>query len=298
VLFFFWNIDSTPSESWYQILGIVGGAAVLVAAGFLDDYGRLHSQIKLFVAMPLATMFLAAGGVRIVTWPFVDSLREDPNLTLLISLSLTLVWVVGITASLSIFDHMDGLCSGIAAVASGFFLVSAVIHGQILVGVLAAAVLGSTLGFLFWNFNPARIFLGDSGALLMGFLMATLGLKVKFPDLSEIQSWMVPVLILGVPIFDTALIIVSRIRRGLLPFASPGKDHTAHRLANLGFSHRSTVLILYGAGISLGSLALLVANRLSPTHSYVLIAGLSVTAIVAIMILERVPFQRQKPGPG
>ena len=107
---------------------------------------------------------------------------------------------------------------------------------------------------------------------------------------------MVPVLILGVPIFDTALIVVSRIRRGLVPFASPGKDHAAHRLANIGFGHRGAVLILYGAAIFLGSLAFLVATRLSASESYVLLAVLGLAAIIAILIFEKAPFQRQEKG--
>ena len=233
VLFFFKDIYSLAPEAWYQILGILGGVSLLVIVGLLDDHGLLHSQIKLFLAMPLSAIILAAGGVRIITWPFVDSFRSNPILFLFISFGLTVAWMVAITASFSIFDHMDGLCSGIAAVASVFFLILSIEHGQILVGGVAAAMLGATLGFLRWNFNPARIFLGDSGALLIGFIMAMLSIKVKFLGLPEIQSWMVPVLILGVPIFDTTLIVVSRIRRGLVPFASPGKDHAAHRLARI-----------------------------------------------------------------
>lgn len=296
ILFFFGDVYSRAPEAGYQILGILGGTTVLVVVGVLDDYGRLHYQVKLFLAMPLSAIILAASGVRIIT-PFVDSFHSDPIPFLFISSGFTLVWVVAITAAFSILDHMDGLCSGIAAVASVFFLILSVQHGQVLVAVLAAAMLGATLGFLWSNFNPARIFLGDSGAMLIGFVMAILGIKVNFPGLSEIQSWMVPVLILGVPIFDTALVIVSRIRRGLVPFASPGKDHTAHRLASLGFGHRGVVLILYGAGIFLGSLALLVAYRLSTSESFVLIAVLGLAAIVTIIILEKVPFQRQGKGP-
>ena len=296
ILFFFRDIYTTSPEAWYQILGILGGVTVLVVVGFLDDNGRLHSQIKLFLAMPLSAIILAAGGVRIITWPFVDSFRSNPILFLFISFGLTVAWMVAITASFSIFDHMDGLCSGIGAVASVFFLILSIEHGQILVGGLAAAMLGATLGFLRWNFNPARIFLGDSGALLIGFIMAMLSIKVKFLELPEIQSWMIPVLILGVPIFDTALIVVSRVRRGLVPFASPGKDHAAHRLANIGLGHRGAVLILYGVAIFLGSLALLVATRLSATESYVLMAVLGLAAIIAIILLEKAPFQRQERG--
>ncbi len=230
-------------------------------------------------------------------WFIVDSFKGDPILFLFVSFGLTLAWVVAITAAFSILDHMDGLCSGIAAMASIFFLILSVEQGQILVNALAAAILGGTLGFLRWNLNPARIFMGGCGAMLIGFIMATLGIKMEFPGLPETQSWMIPLLILGVPIFDTALVMVSRLRRRLVPFTAPGKDHTAHRLANLGLSHRGAVISLYGVGMFLGCLALLVAYRLSVGESYLLIAVLILAAIVAIIILEKAPFQRQEKSP-
>ena len=188
--------------------------------------------------MPLAALFLYASGIRAQFFTeFV------PGITgVVLDGCLTFVWVVGITASFSILDHMDGLCAGIAAVAAGFFTLSATLNGQTMVRTLGAAALGAALGFLRWNFNPAKIFMGDGGAMFLGFLMATLGLKIR-PEGSHFPAtWLVPVLILGVPIFDTTLVSISRARRGLLPFTSPGKDHTAHRLSNIGLGHRGAVL--------------------------------------------------------
>ncbi len=205
---------------------------------------------------------------------------------------LTIFWVVGITAAFSILDHMDGLCTGIAAVAAGFFTISAYANGQTMVSTLAAATLGAALGFLRWNFNPAKIFMGDGGAMLLGFLMATLGLKIRPDGALFPHTWLVPVLILGVPIFDTTLVSISRARRGLLPFTSPGKDHTAHRLSNLGLGHRGAVLVMYALAILLGCLGLAVPN-LSATKVYALAALLVVGALAAVFILEALPFERQ-----
>lgn len=171
--------------------------------------------------------------------------------------------------------------------ASAFFLLFAALQGQILVGIMAAAMLGANIGFLFWNFNPAKIFMGNSGALFLGFMMATLSIKLRFDDLPVAQSWMIPVLILGIPLLDTALVIVSRLRRRLNPLTSPGKDHTAHRLADLlGRGHRRVVLAVYGLGIVLGLLSLL-ASRLSIWGSYSLFGALLLAALAVIVLLER-----------
>ena len=180
--------------------------------------------------------------------------------------------MVGITAAYNIFDHMDGLASGVTAIASLFFTLLAVRDGQVLVATFGAALLGGSLGFLIWNFNPAKIFMGDGGAMFLGFMVATLGLKLRLHNVPESTSWMIPVLLLIVPIFDTTLVSISRTRRGLIPFASPGKDHTAHRLANVGLGQRGAVLTLYAVGAVSGLLALLVCG--SPVvFAYVLAVG-------------------------
>jgi UDP-GlcNAc:undecaprenyl-phosphate GlcNAc-1-phosphate transferase len=283
---------STQSEARSQIVGILAGATLLAIIGFLDDRGLLHHQIKLFAGMPLAALILLASGIHagVISyfWPAAGGRLLDS--------ALTVLWVVGITAAFSILDHMDGLCAGIAAIAAVFFALLATLSGQYLVSTLAAAVLGAALGFLRWNFKPAKIFMGDGGALFLGFLMATLGLKLRLATVSPIASWMVPVLILGVPIFDTTLITISRARRGLLPFATPGKDHAAHRLANLGLGQRGAVLLLYAAGIIFGLLAWRVAHA-SQKEVLAIATGVVVLFLLAVAALERAPFERQAKRP-
>jgi len=204
----------------------------------------------------------------------------------------TVVWVTGIIAAFSILDHMDGLCAGVATVAAAFFAIAAAMTGQFLVRSLAIAVFGAALGFVLWNFNPAKIFMGDGGAMLLGFLLAALSVKIRPPALLGLAGWLVPLLILAVPVLDTALVSVSRSRRGLLPFASPGKDHTAHRLANLGLGTRGAVLLLYSAGILGGVLALALVRGGVPPSVPLLGLALGVL-LVAIFLLERAPFERQ-----
>jgi UDP-GlcNAc:undecaprenyl-phosphate GlcNAc-1-phosphate transferase len=129
--------------------------------------------------------------------------------------------------------------------------------------------------------------------MLLGFLMAALGAKMRFQNLHHRISWMVPLLILGVPIFDTLLVTVSRSRRGFLPFATPGKDHASHRLANLGLGQRGAVLALYGAGFLFGSLALLI-GKLSISGAYFASGGTLAAIFVAVFLLERAPYERQQ----
>ncbi len=134
--------------------------------------------------------------------------------------------------------------------------------------------------------------MGDGGALFLGFMMATLGIKLRFPEMPEARSWMIPVLILGVPIFDTTLVTISRIRRGLVPFRSPGKDHVSHRLANLGFSQWQVALFHYGLGLVLGLLALYV-SRTSTVLAYALAGLLTRLGLVGVRWLEKLPFEHQ-----
>ena len=271
-----------------QIVGILIGATLVATVGILDDRGVLHHQIKLFVGMPLAAAILLVSGIRAQVFSVLLGGRSGDFL----DVALTVVWVVGITASFSILDHLDGLCAGVAAMASVFFAVLAYLNGQTLVTTLAAAVLGAATGFLRWNFKPAKIFMGDGGAMFLGFLMATLGLKLRLENSNHLSAWLAPVLILGVTIFDTTLVTISRSRRGLLPFATPGKDHAAHRLSNLGLGHRGAVLTLYLLGVIGGGAAVLVSYLSVRMAS--LIATIAVCIIFAgVVYLERAPFERQ-----
>jgi len=274
-----------------QVIGILTGATLVAVIGMLDDRGLLHHQIKLFGAMPAAAVILLASGIRAQVfsniWPGRPGIWADT--------ALTLVWVVGITASFSILDHMDGLCAGVAAMASLFFAIFALESGQLLVSTMAAAVLGAAAGFLRWNFKPAKIFMGDGGAMFLGFLMATLALKLR-PVLAagHNAAWLIPVFILGAAIFDTTLISVSRSRRGFLPFTTPGKDHTAHRLSNLFKGQRTAVLLMYALGAFFGLLALAISH-LPARPAYAVAALAAVAVLGAVPLLERAPYERQTP---
>jgi UDP-GlcNAc:undecaprenyl-phosphate/decaprenyl-phosphate GlcNAc-1-phosphate transferase len=272
-----------------QSIGIVTGATLVATVGFMDDRGWLHHQIKLFVGMPLAAVVLLASGVH----ANVFETLLGGGIGYWLDAALTVVWVVGITASFSILDHMDGLCAGVAAMASVFFAILAYLNGQTVVTILAAATLGAASGFLRWNFKPAKIFMGDGGAMFLGFLMATLALKLRLEHATTLAGWLAPVLILSPTIFDTALVTISRSRRGLLPFATPGKDHSAHRLANLGLGQRGAVLTMYLAGAVCGGSGVLVSYL--ATLPAAIVSGLVfVLMLPGIMLLEHAPYEKQK----
>ncbi len=275
-----------------QIVGILTGATVVAAVGILDDRGLLHHQIKLFLGMPLAACVLLATGIHAQVFEVLLSGRAG----YLLDAILTVFFVVGITASFSILDHMDGLCAGVAATASIFFALLAYLNGQTLVTTLAAAVLGAATGFLRWNFKPAKIFMGDGGAMFLGFLMATLGLKLRLEQANHLSAWLAPLLILGVTIFDTTLVTISRSRRGLLPFTTPGKDHAAHRLANLGLGQRGAVVSMYILGLLSGGAAVLV-SYLQPLAGVLVAVVAFAMLLCGVMFLERAPFERQSQKP-
>jgi UDP-GlcNAc:undecaprenyl-phosphate GlcNAc-1-phosphate transferase len=154
---------------------------------------------------------------------------------------------------------MDGVVGGVGAVACGWFLFLAASNGQYLVASLSAALLGACLGFLIYNFNPARIFLGDSGSLFLGFVLAAVGIKLRFPANDSAITWMVPVLVLGVAVLDTTFVVVRRVRAGRNPFTTPGRDHLAHCLTRRGWSTRGAMMMLTLAGVILGGAAALVS---------------------------------------
>ncbi len=236
-----------------QLAAIVIAAALMSFLGLVDDRFNLNAYIKLIVQLA-AGVFVWYFGVRI-------SLFANPVL----DAAITVLWIVGITNAMNFQDNMDGLLAGISAVMSAFFLVLSIINGQYLVGLLSAAMLGACLGFLVWNLNPATVFMGDSGSMFLGFMLACIAIKLRFLGQSPNVSWLVPMIVMALPLFDMTLVVVSRLRRGKNPLTTPGKDHTSHRISNHGYSRREAVLILYLVCGALGIVAIIasVANVLA-----------------------------------
>lgn len=229
-----------------QLVAILLGATLMSLLGLVDDRWELHSGLKLLGQLGAAGLLIVSG-LRVQLFS-LDGLH-------FLDLVLTLIWIVGITNALNLLDNMDGLSGGVAAVAAANFLLLAALHGQYMVGALAAALLGACLGFLRYNLNPATIFMGDTGSLFIGFVLAALGIKLRFLDNTNTVTWMVPLVVLLVPLFDTSLVFVSRLRRGLNPLTTPGKDHLSHRLVQLGMTRREAVLTCWVIGFIVGMIA-------------------------------------------
>jgi UDP-GlcNAc:undecaprenyl-phosphate GlcNAc-1-phosphate transferase len=267
-----------------QVVGIVVGATLCSLMGLWDDRLGLHAIAKMGGQI-LAAIILIISGVQI---------QSLPGETL--DLFATVFWVVGITNAMNLLDNMDGLSGGVTAVAAAFFLLLAATSGQYLVGALAASLLGAAIGFLFYNVNPASIFMGDTGSLFLGFMLAAVGIKLRFPDNVTFVTWMIPIVVLGLPIFDTTLVTISRLRRGLNPLTTPGKDHTSHRLVQLGYTQREAVLILYLAGCMLGVIAMYLTQA-TVIEGYVVGAMTAIVATYFLWRLEQVPPLGTKPPP-
>ncbi|MFQ6059252.1 MAG: MraY family glycosyltransferase [Anaerolineae bacterium] len=259
-----------------QAVGILLGATIISFFGVWDDRGRVHPLLKLAVGQPVAALILWASGVRVTFLP-------HPAL----NLAVTVLWVVGISSALNLLDNMDGLSGGVGAIAAAFFLLLAAMSGQYLVGSLAAALLGACLGFLYYNFNPASIFMGDGGSLFLGFVLAAVGIKLRFPANVPAVTWMIPVLVLGLPIFDTTLVVISRLRRGLNPLTHPGRDHVSHRLVALGWSHREAVMALYLVCFVLGVLAMFLTQA-GLAEAYTVGGMVALAGLIALWKLEQV----------
>jgi len=235
----------SPPRYLVELGAVLSGAAFLAVIGLADDRYHLSPRLRL-AAMALAALVLIAVGVqvRMFKTPWLD-------------IPLTVLWVVTILNATNFQDNMDGLTAGFSAVAAGYFMVIAFTQGLTLVSSLAAALLGSAVGFLIYNFNPSSIFMGDMGALVLGFVLAVLGIKLQFGTQPPGVTWMVPILVLALPIFDIFLVVITRLLEGRSP-GQAGKDHTSHRLLSMGFSQRQTLFILYGFCALFGLLGLIV----------------------------------------
>jgi UDP-GlcNAc:undecaprenyl-phosphate GlcNAc-1-phosphate transferase len=258
-----------------QVAGILLGATFCSFLGLWDDQRGLHALVKL-------------AGQLIAAWALIISdVRVQLFASPIINALLTVLWVVGITNALNLLDNMDGLSGGIGATAASFFLLLAVMSGQYLVGALAAALVGACLGFLVYNINPASIFMGDAGSLFLGFTLAAVGIKLRFPANVTFVTWMVPVTVLGLPVFDTTLVVISRLRRGLNPLTAAGKDHVSHRLVKMGLTQREAVLALYLVCGGLGVIAMFLTQA-TVIEGYAIGALALLAAAYAFWRLEKV----------
>lgn len=238
--------DTPTDTSIARILLILGVALGLGLVGLLDDIRSLPRSLRLG-AQGLA----AVGG-------WFAGFRAQPTGNDAVDFLITMAWIIGITNSFNLLDNMDGLSAGLAGVGALSFTVIGIVGDIPEVVVVAAALAGAAFGFLAHNRHPAKVFMGDAGSTFLGFLLALLGIKLRFDNLIQV-TFLVPVVVLGLPIFDTTLVVLSRLLHKRPVFLG-GRDHTSHRLVAVGLPVKAAVGLLYFSGLCLGWLGLVIAR--------------------------------------
>jgi UDP-GlcNAc:undecaprenyl-phosphate/decaprenyl-phosphate GlcNAc-1-phosphate transferase len=268
VIFVFWNSlssgDSPPNRTGLHLLGvtstflikygfarralelagIIFGAGGILLVGFLDDKYELRPALK-FGGQLTVALLVSACGVRITL--FIPSL--------IVSYALTVLWILTVINAFNFMDNMNGLCAGLGSIGACYFALAAAAEGQYLVTLIAIVTLGALVGFLPYNFPKARVFLGDSGSHLVGYLLAVLGILPHFytPENPRPLAVLMPLFILGVPLFDLLWVVILRWRLGH-PFYRGDNNHLSHRLVRLGLSRTRAVLVIWLAAAGLGAI--------------------------------------------
>jgi UDP-GlcNAc:undecaprenyl-phosphate GlcNAc-1-phosphate transferase len=258
-----------------KLMGLLAGGTLVFLVGLADDvFGSRFPLAAKAAGQVTAAGILVASGVRTSFMPG-DAL----------DVVVTLLWVVGMTNAFNLLDNMDGLSAGVALVASAVFLVNAWALGEFFISLLLLAFIGSLLGFLAYNFNPATVFLGDCGSLFIGYVIASLTLLERY--VSQASSTMfpvlMPVLVLAVPIMDTATVVLIRLREGR-PIYVGDRRHLSHRLVALGFSTRAAVLFIYLVTLSLGLGAVNLSNATPGQSAVIFVQFLGLVALILILL--------------
>jgi UDP-GlcNAc:undecaprenyl-phosphate GlcNAc-1-phosphate transferase len=250
-----------------RILALIAGGSLLFVTGLIDDFRHLRPHTKLIVQI-LAACVLAFGGIQFGS-PWLAAF----------TIPLTILWVVGITNAFNLLDNMDGLSAGTAAIAAAFLFAFSLSVGHLEIAILCVGLGGAALGFLIYNFNPARIFMGDSGSMYLGFTLSGIALIGTHEMASDVFFvLLVPAAMMGLPIMDTTLVTIVRALEGR-PLSQGGRDHLSHRLVAVGLTERQSVLVLYVLAASFGSLGLIA--RSAGVWLSLLVAG--VYLVIAVL---------------
>lgn len=246
---------------------IMIGATIITIVGVLDDLYELSAKLKM-LGQIVAAVITVMGGTHIdfITLPSGHMINFG-----YLAIPLTILWIVGITNAINLIDGLDGLAAGVSSIALLTISGMAIFMGNTAIALLGLIVLGSTLGFLFYNFHPAKIFMGDTGALFLGYMISVLSVMGLFKNVALI-SLIVPIIILGVPILDTLFAIVRRYINKQ-PLSAPDKSHLHHCILRLGFTHRQTVILIYTLS-SIFSVAAIIFTRATMWGSMILLVGL------------------------
>ena len=262
-------VDLTP-EYMMSLIGLMVGGTIVVAIGIIDDYCDLPAKVKLLGQIIAAAVLVVAFDVRIdfVTDPLGDFIYLE-----WFAIPATIFWVVGLTNTVNLIDGLDGLAAGVSSIAAITIFLVAMEEGIPFVAMLTAALAGAAVGFLYYNFNPARIFMGDTGSMFLGFMLAGISVVGAVKSAATI-ALIVPILALGLPILDTTFAIVRRARNHR-PIFKPDKGHLHHRLLAHGFTQKQAVLLMYVVSglFGLCALALTVVSPQAATLIILIVAA-------------------------
>ncbi len=273
---FAWIIDFP--DKW-----ILLGAGMMFLLGLVDDIFHVRAMYKLFF-QSLAAFVIVGAGFRFEI-PFLQ-FQDMPMLSAIIGGGITFLWIIGIINAINLMDGMDGLAAGMGVIAVGSLTVALAVNGYGSDIILVTAFIGALVGFLVYNSHPASIFMGDSGSLFLGFILATFSLPATGETVGGL-SYLVPILALGLPILDTLTAIMRRASKGQGIF-TPDKDHIHHRLLlKSGQKQRSTVFMLYAVNATFGVMAILILS----SHAFAEVAlVLSITAILCLLFLYKLGY--------
>jgi UDP-GlcNAc:undecaprenyl-phosphate GlcNAc-1-phosphate transferase len=265
-------------SNFWLATSVIGPALAMGLVGLWDDLRSLN-PLPRFIGQSIAGLVVALFLV------LNDNIGNPTGITEL-DVLITVIWIVGICNSINFFDNLDGGAAGTAAITAISLTYLAITGDQYFIAALSIVIAGSTLGFLIWNKAPARIYMGDAGALFLGVLLATLTVRFKPSTDNSISSFAIPILLLAVPILDTTVAVFSRLRRQVSPFQG-GKDHLSHRLIRSGFSRKITVAILWFMSAVFSMVAIAVSNLNSRHELKILLAALSLWLFLLIFFLRR-----------
>lgn len=266
-----------------QLLSILLGATIIVVLGIFDDILALGAKLKFVVQIISAAIPVCIGGLQINIFSNLNPFTSNPYFSLgIFAIPITILWIVGITNAVNLIDGLDGLAAGVSSIAAVTMLAVGLLVGETQIAIIMAALTGACLGFLPYNINPAKIFMGDTGSTFLGFMLATMSVRGMF-KFYAIISFAVPFLILGLPIFDTAVAIIRRVLSGKSPM-SPDRGHVHHRLMDMGFNQKQSVAILYGISGTLGLAAVVLTSR-GEVRAMVLLAAVLVAIAIGTKVL-------------
>jgi len=243
-----------------QMVATLAGAAVIVVMGVIDDCKDLDAKLKFSIQIAAALIVILFGDIRINVFTNPNFLSNSPYVVLpsWLSIILSVIWIVFITNAVNFIDGLDGLAAGVSAIMSVSLVFISIRVGEYSIALFGIALMGACFGFLPFNFNPAKIFMGDTGSTFLGFMLATLSIQGVFKSYAVI-SFAVPLLILGLPLFDASFAMIRRVLTGKSPMMAD-RGHLHHRLIDMGFSQKQTVFILYAISGVLGITAVLLAE--------------------------------------